>query len=121
MTTPEPEAVDEAMRGMGDPADYDDWAEEAPDREQRLTELVTQLAEYLGLSVGRAEPVAPRDAVAHVELHCVTCAMPLSVITLGTAPGMTSEWPVQHYCKQPMEVTPGNALVVLTLTLRSGT
>lgn len=98
MTTPEPEAIDETMHGMGDPADYDDWADETPDREQRLTELVTQLAEYLGLTIGPAEPVVPVTPSATVKLTCNRCGNAVFFAHIRLDPGVTNELYDEHVC-----------------------
>jgi len=103
---------------MGDPADYDDWADETPDHAARLTQLVTELAEHLGLNVGPAEAPEPRQPVAYVEATCSNCFAPLGAVVLGL-PSLTTQLPVRHLCKA--SAMNGTALVSFTLAVRSGT
>ena len=132
---PERESLDENMRGMGDPADYDAWAGETPAPaaedwddgdgpdgpgfDERLTELATELAELVGLTIAPADAPEPRQPIAFVDFTCLNCGVLLGLVTLG-APGMATQIPVQHMCHESAGPMPGYAYLAFTATVRSG-
>lgn len=104
-------------------ADYDDWAEETPDREQRLTELVTQLAEYLGLSVGPAKALEPTAQSVVVLLKCGLCGGIAFMGNLRIDPGTTWEVQDMHVCMAGASAATGQqpAFFPFTLAVRNAT
>lgn len=106
-------------------ADYDGWAEEAPeppDQAERLVELVTQLAEHLGLSVGAEPAPVPVGQPVLVKFKCNLCDHVL-VNHLYVPSGTTTEFYDQHVCMAGASATTGQqpSIFPFTLAVRSGT
>jgi hypothetical protein len=122
MTTPEPECLDEGMRGTGDPADYDGWADEAPGAAERLTEIARGLAELAGLTIGPALAAEPATPSVIVKLTCGRCNGAAFLAHLRLDTGVTQELYDTHLCTG---VTDGRhvgepAVFPFTLAVMSG-
>lgn len=103
---------------MTEQSDYEDY-DDAPEPEDRLADLITQLADYAGLTIAPdAAASAPRQPVAYVELVCLNCEMALGAFVLGDA-GLTTHAPTVHLCKASM-LADQVARVAVAMTIRSG-
>lgn len=89
------DSIDEQMHGMGEPADYDD----APEPEDRLADLVAQLADYAGLTIAPdAAASAPRSGQPiHVSVRCGACDTTHATVVVAY-PGQIVTVPDVHLC-----------------------
>jgi hypothetical protein len=121
------ESLDEGMRGTGDPADYDAWADETPEDVQdfdpgdekatRMVELATQIAQLAGLSVGPALAAEPVTPSVLVKLTCGRCNDAAFFGHLRLDTGVTREIYGTHLCGIG---TNEPAVFPFTLAVRSG-
>jgi hypothetical protein len=125
------ESLDEGMRGTGERTDYDDWADETPERLEpeppdRLTELavgLAELAELAGLTIGPPLPAEHAKSSVTVKLTCGRCNGVAFLIDLRLDPGVTNELFDTHLCTgiRDAERTGEPALFPFTLAVRNTT
>lgn len=87
MTTPDP--------------DYDAWAEETPEPADRLTDLVTQLADYAGLTIAPEHPAPHSGQPVNVSVRCGACDV-TQVQAVVVQRGQSVIAPGVHLCGAPL-------------------